>query len=66
MLTLSPSLLDEGVLISRHIIASVFTRIVDLAAGKIPMQQAMVTAMQALQGPNGEGEGQQGQPAPAQ
>ena len=48
-----PSLLDEGILVSRHIIASVFTRIVDLAAGKIPMQQAMVTAMQALQGPAG-------------
>ncbi|WP_281645984.1 hypothetical protein [Parendozoicomonas sp. Alg238-R29] len=55
-------LLDEGILISRHIISAVFTRIVDLAASKIPMQQAMVTAMQALQGPGAE----QDQQAPAQ
>ncbi|CAM3737076.1 hypothetical protein [Parendozoicomonas haliclonae] len=43
-------LLEEGILISRHIIASVFPRIVELAEGKIPMQNAMVMAMQALQG----------------
>ncbi len=45
-------LLEESILISRHIMASVFPRVVELAEGKIPMQNAMILAMQALQGGN--------------
>ena len=43
-------LIDEGIILSRHILASVCTRIVELADGKITLQVAMIKAMEALQG----------------
>ncbi len=45
-------LIDEGIMISRHIMGAVFTKIVELAENKITLQQAMMSAMKELQQPN--------------
>ena len=45
-----PGLLEESIVISRHVINAVFPRMLELAENKLPMQNAMVLAMQALQG----------------
>ncbi len=44
------ALLEESIMITHHIISSIFPHIVNLADGKTPMQNAMILAMQALQG----------------
>ena len=46
-------LLEEGIVLSRHVLFSVCSRIVELGEGKIPMQNAMVLALQALHGNEG-------------
>ncbi|MCY4473219.1 MAG: hypothetical protein OXC07_10465 [Kistimonas sp.] len=47
------ALLEEGIVLTRHVLFSVGSRIVELAEGKIPMQNAMVQALQALHGNEG-------------